>query len=89
MAHVIARRSFPSGTGWIPGYTVGGLAGVLAWLVSNEVILGLIIFVATGTPLAVTFERSLDTRRLTPRERRIVFFLLVVGLVLVVASTLL
>lgn len=74
-------RRFPVGTGWIAGYALAFLVGVLAWVVAGEVTVGLILFFATGTAFGVSFERSIDTRPLTERERRLALALTAAGLV--------
>ncbi|MFB6129637.1 MAG: hypothetical protein ABEJ28_02320 [Salinigranum sp.] len=76
---------YPTGTGWVAGYALGVVVGVLSWLVSGEVTLGLILLVATGTPLSVAIEGSLDTRPLTARERRLAVALGFAGVVVGVA----
>lgn len=70
MASESPAARFPSGTGLVAGYAVGSLMGLIAWAVSGEVTIGLILLVATGTALGVTFESSVDTRSLTAHERR-------------------
>ncbi|WP_255194846.1 hypothetical protein [Halorarius litoreus] len=72
---------YPVGTGWLAGFTAGLFVGIAAWLVSGEVTVGLVLFVATGTALGVAVEQTLDGRALTPRERRIVRLALVAGIV--------
>lgn len=76
-----SARRFPVGTGWVVGYALAFAVGVLAWFVSGEVTIGLILLFATGTPLGVSLERSIDTRPLTERERRVALFLTGAGLV--------
>jgi hypothetical protein len=55
--------------------------GLIAWAVSGEVTIGLILLVATGTALGVTFESSVDTRLLTAHERRWVLILAGTGVI--------
>jgi uncharacterized membrane protein (UPF0136 family) len=75
------NRRYPEGTGWIAGFATGAIVGVVAWLISQEVIIGVILLAATGTALGATFEQSLRTRSLTARERRIALVLLAAGVI--------
>jgi len=75
------RRRYPDGTGWIAGFAIGAIVGVVAWLVSQEVIIGVILLAATGTALGATIEQALPTRSLTARERRIVLIFLAAGVI--------
>ena len=72
-------RRYPAGTGWVAGFATGAVVGVVAWLISTEVVIGVILLAATGTALGATFEQSIDTRPLTERERRIAVMLVTVG----------
>ncbi|HKL30592.1 MAG TPA: hypothetical protein VJ898_15160 [Natrialbaceae archaeon] len=72
-------RRYPAGTGWIAGFASGAVVGVVAWIISAEVVIGVILLAATGTALGVTFEQSIATRPLTERERRIALILMTVG----------
>jgi uncharacterized membrane protein YjjP (DUF1212 family) len=81
MASRTVSGDVPVGVGWVLGFTLGLVTGFVAWLVSGEVTVGLILFVATGTALGFTVEQSLATRQLTPHEQRLVRLALVVGLV--------
>ena len=59
-----------AGTGLQAGDARWIVVGLVAWVVSGEVTVGLIRLVATGTASGVAFERSLDARPLTLQERR-------------------
>lgn len=72
---------FPVGMGWVAGYVLAFLVGVIAGVVADDITIGLILCFATGTAFGVSFERSMDTRPLTERERRLALFLTVAGLV--------
>ncbi|MFB6154814.1 MAG: hypothetical protein ABEJ22_02895 [Haloferacaceae archaeon] len=77
-------RRFPTGTGLLVGYALGVVVGIVAWLISGRVVVGLILFVATGTALGVAFEQSRTSRPLTRRERRTAWLLLVAGVLVAV-----
>jgi len=79
-----STRAYPAGTGFAIGFALGALVGVLVWTTSGNVVLGVILFAATGTALGVAIERAIETRPLSPRERRIVLAALLVGLLLLV-----
>jgi hypothetical protein len=82
-------RRYPAGTGWIAGFASGAVVGVVAWIISAEVVIGVVLLAATGTALGVAFEQSIDTRPLTERERRIALIGVLVGLVVLTSVVLL
>jgi len=79
MATESAAGRYPAGTGWVAGFAFGLVVGLLAWLVSAQVTLGLLLLVATGPALGVAFEQALGTRPLPPRERRVARLLALAG----------
>jgi hypothetical protein len=72
-------RRYPAGVGWVVGYALGVLVGLVAWATTGEVTMGVILFAATGTALGAAFEQSVDTRPLTARERSRLWVILVGG----------
>ncbi|MFC4358292.1 hypothetical protein ACFO0N_10075 [Halobium salinum] len=49
------------------------------WVVSREAVPAVIVVAAAGPALGVAFERSMDGRSLTPRERRLALLLVGTG----------
>jgi|GEM_PF-2483630 len=81
MANASLSGPYPDGAGWLSGFGLGVVAGLIAWYGTGAVTIGVIVFAATGTALGAIIESSIDTRPLTPRERRVVWLLLGVGIV--------
>jgi hypothetical protein len=81
MATKTTRRRYPAGVGCGVGMAFGFLAGAVAWWVSGEILLFLVLFAATGSTFGVTLENALDTTPLTPRQRRFLFLVASLGLV--------
>ncbi|WP_254523475.1 hypothetical protein [Natrinema caseinilyticum] len=81
MPNVHSREQFPSGYGLVTGVWFGLAIGILAFLVSAQVPIGMVAFVATGAAIGVGLERVLETRSPTSRERRFAIFLGIVGVV--------
>lgn len=81
MPNVPNREQFPSGYGLVTGVWFGLAIGIIAFLVSAQVPIGLVAFVATGTVIGIGLERVLETRPPTYRERRVAVFLGIVGVI--------
>lgn len=79
MPNVRTDEAFPSGYGLLTGLWLGLALGIIAFLVSANVSIGLIAFVTTGTALGIGLERGFETRPPTPRERRLAVVLGIVG----------
>ena len=75
------REQYPSGYGMVTGVWFGLVIGIIAFLVSAQVPIGLAAFVATGTAIGVGLEGALETRSPPARERRVAVFLGIVGVV--------
>lgn len=81
MADGIADPRYPAGTGWLVGYVLAAGIGVVVWLTSGEVTLGLVAIAGTAPALGLSLERVLDTRPLTATQRRYVRLLSIAGVV--------
>ncbi|WP_147435578.1 hypothetical protein [Halobellus sp. Atlit-38R] len=79
-----SAQAYPERVGFAVGFLLGALVGGFTWIYSRNVVLGVILFAATGTVLGVVIKQTLDTRLLTPRERRIALASVLLGLVLLV-----
>jgi uncharacterized membrane protein (UPF0136 family) len=83
MPSVPTGDQHPSGYGLVTGVWLGLAVVIIAFLMSAQVPIGLVAFVATGLAIGIGLERVLETRSPTPRERR---FAVVLGIVGVVAG---
>lgn len=81
MARETDVHRFPAGTGWTIGYLFGVVLGIVAWRITSEVVIGVIVLAATGPTFGVVLEQSLDTRPLTATQRRSVRVLAIAGVV--------
>jgi len=81
MPNVPTKEQFPSGYGLVTGVWFGLAIGIIAFLVSAQVPIGLAAFVATGAAIGIGLERVLETRSPTSRERWVAVFLGIVGVV--------
>ncbi|KAB1198479.1 MULTISPECIES: hypothetical protein [Haloferax] len=79
MATQTTARRLPAGTGWFIGMALGLLFGAVGWWLTREITTLLVIFVATGTALGYSLESTLNPTPLTPRQRRVLLVLLVLG----------
>jgi uncharacterized membrane protein (UPF0136 family) len=79
MSSILDDETYPSGYGLVTGLWFGLAFGIIAFLVSAEVLIGLLITVVAGTAIGVGLERTLQTRPPSPRERRLTVFLGIVG----------
>ncbi|MFC6731057.1 MULTISPECIES: hypothetical protein [unclassified Haladaptatus] len=77
-------QAYPEGVGFAIGFLLGAVFGGVAWIMSHNVVIGVILFAATGTALGVVIEQTINTRPLTPRERQIALASVLLGLVLLV-----
>ncbi|KAB1187813.1 MULTISPECIES: hypothetical protein [Haloferax] len=75
------ERRYDAGFGWAIGMAVGLVFGVLGWVMTREITMLLVVFVATGSALGFALEQSLNPAPLTPRQRRLLLVFLTVGVV--------
>lgn len=81
MPNVPNREQYPTGYGMVTGVWFGLAIGIIVFLVSAQVPIGLAVFVATGTAIGIGLERALETRPSTVRERWVAIFLGIAGIV--------
>jgi hypothetical protein len=81
MSNALNGDRFPSGYGMVTGVWFGLASGIIAFLVSAQVPIGLVVFVAAGTAIGIGLERGLETRSPTSRERWLAVILGIVGVV--------
>jgi len=74
-------EEFPFGYGVVTGIWFGLAVGIIAYLVSAQIPIGLVAFVAAGSAIGIGLERVLKTRPPTDRERRVAVFLGIAGIV--------
>ncbi|MFW5950467.1 MAG: hypothetical protein ACOCR6_03945 [archaeon] len=74
-------NQFPAGSGWLVGYVLAAVVGLVARYVSRQVVTGVILLLGTGAPLGVALERSLDTPSLPPQQREYAALLALSGVV--------
>lgn len=79
MSTVPTKEQYPTGYGMVTGVWFGLAVGIIAFLVSAQVPIGLVAFVATGTALGIGLERVLETRPPTARERWVAVSLSIAG----------
>jgi hypothetical protein len=77
---------YPAGTGWAVGYLLGSVFGVTAWVLSEDVVLGVVVLAATGPALGVAIEQSIDTRPLNRARQRYLWLLAGTGVVVGVVA---
>ena len=70
MASDVSSPSSPSALGWAAGFATGAVVGGVAWWVTGQAWLGVVLLAATGMPLGLAFGQLLGERRSTPAERR-------------------
>jgi len=75
MSNVSNREQFPSGYGVITGVWFGLAVGIIAFLVSAQIPIGLVAFVVAGAVIGIGLERFLETRPPTANERWVAVFL--------------
>jgi len=84
MATETSVRPSRRGTGWLAGYAISAVLGLVAWALSEEWTLGAVLFVVSGGGLGATFEQLLRDVALTAHQRRLLFALLSAAVLAVV-----
>ena len=72
-------RPLPAGTGYAAGLAIGVGAGVAVGTALGTPALGVAVGAGIGVALGVAFERGREAEPLTPGQRRLLVFAVVLG----------